>query len=320
MNNRAPTIFDRMSALADTTRARLLLVLERHELTVGEMCAVLQLPQSTVSRHLKVLQDEGWIAARAEGTSRRYRMAAEGLEPAAKRLWQVVREEAAARPAAEDDARRLRSVLAERQTKSQRFFSSAAGQWDRLRAELFGQRAEVAGLLGLLDEGWTVGDLGCGTGQVSAMLAPFVERVIAVDNSPAMLEAARARLEGSPNVEVRAGDLEALPVDEGALDAAVLVLVLPYVEEPAGVLAGAARVLRPGGRLLVVDMMPHGRDDFRQALGHLWQGFAEEQVRGWAAGAGLEALRYVPLPPDPAAKGPSLFAAAARKAALTRRP
>ncbi|MDB4949856.1 MAG: hypothetical protein JWM27_2505 [Gemmatimonadetes bacterium] len=314
MNRAYPTIFDRMSALADTTRARLLLVLERYELTVGEMCAVLQLPQSTVSRHLKVLQDEGWIAARADGTSRRYRMAADGLEPAARKLWQVVREQAAALPAAEDDARRLRTVLAERETKSQRFFSSAAGQWDRLRAELFGQRAEVVGLLGLVDDAWTVGDLGCGTGQVAAILAPFVRAVVAVDNSPAMLTAARERLKALPNVDVRAGDLEALPVDDGALDAAVLVLVLPYVEQPGGVLAEAARALRPGGRLLVVDMMPHGRDEFRQTLGHLWQGFGDEQARGWAADAGLEAVRYVPLPPDAAAKGPSLFAMVGRKA------
>jgi ubiquinone/menaquinone biosynthesis C-methylase UbiE len=318
MNRAYPTIFDRMSALADTTRARLLLVLERHELTVGEMCAVLQLPQSTVSRHLKVLQDEGWIAARAEGTSRRYRMAAEGLEPAARRLWQVVREQAAALPAAEDDARRLRTVLAERETKSQRFFSSAAGQWDRLRAELFGQRAEVVGLLGLVDDAWTVGDLGCGTGQVAAILAPFVRAVVAVDNSPAMLTAARERLKDLANVDVRAGDLEALPLDDGALDAAVLVLVLPYVEAPGDVLAEAARALRPGGRLLVVDMMPHGRDEFRQTLGHLWQGFGEEQARGWAADAGLEAVRYVPLPPDAAAKGPSLFAMVGRKGVLAR--
>ena len=303
-----------MSALADTTRARLLLVLERHELTVGETCAVLQLPQSTVSRHLKVLQDEGWIAARAEGTSRPYRMAADGLEPAARRLWQVVREQVAALPAAGEDARRLGTVLAERQTKSQRFFSSAAGQWDRLRAELFGQRAELVGLLGLLDGGWTVGDLGCGTGQVASLLAPFVRGVVAVDNSPAMLQSARERLAAAPNVEVRAGDLEALPVESGALDAAVLALVLPYVEAPGVVLAEAARVLRPGGRLLVVDMMPHGRDDFRQTLGHLWQGFDEGRMREWMGAGPLTAFRYVPLPPDAAARGPTLFAASAQAA------
>lgn len=313
-NNGTPAIFDRMSALADTTRSRLLLLLERHELTVGELCAVLQLPQSTVSRHLKLLADEAWVSGRAEGTSRRYRMAAEGLEPSARRLWSLVREQVAALPAAGHDAQRLGSVLAQRVTRSQAFFSTAAGEWDRLRAELFGRRADLLGLLALLDDGWTVGDLGCGTGQVSESLAPFVHRVVAVDASAAMLSAARERLAGQPNVEVRAGELEALPVDDGELDAAVLFLVLHYVAEPERALAEAARALRPGGRLLVVDMAPHDREEYRQAMGHVWQGFPGERLAGWMAEAGLTAFRHVPLPPDPAAKGPILFAASARKA------
>ncbi|HEX2204207.1 MAG TPA: metalloregulator ArsR/SmtB family transcription factor, partial [Longimicrobium sp.] len=300
--NGTPAIFDRMSALADTTRSRLLLLLERHELTVGELCAVLQLPQSTVSRHLKLLSDEAWVSGRAEGTSRRYRMAADALEPSARRLWTLVREQMAALPAAEHDAQRLRSVLAQRVTRSQAFFSTAAGEWDRLRAELFGRRADLLGLLGLLDDGWTVGDLGCGTGQVSESLAPFVRRVVAVDASAAMLAAARERLAGVEQVEVRAGELEALPVDDGELDAAVLFLVLHYVAEPERALAEAARALRPGGRLLVVDMAPHDREEYRQAMGHVWQGFPPERLAGWMEEAGLERFRHVPLPPDPAAK------------------
>ncbi|HYJ78314.1 MAG TPA: metalloregulator ArsR/SmtB family transcription factor [Longimicrobiaceae bacterium] len=310
--NGAPPIFERMSALADSTRSRLLLVLERHELTVGELCAVLQLPQSTVSRHLKLLADEEWVASRAEGTSRRYRMVADRLDPSARRLWRLVREQVAAAAAAEQDVQRLRSVLAQRTTKSQEFFSGAAGQWDRLRADLFGQRADLQGVLGLLDEGWAVGDLGCGTGQVSESLAPFVRRVVAVDSSPAMLEAARRRLAGHPAVEVRAGELEALPVDDGELDAALLFLVLHYVAEPEAALAEARRVLKPGGRLLVVDMMPHDREEYRHAMGHVWLGFSAERMGGWLGETGFGGVRYVPLSPDPAAKGPTLFAATAR--------
>jgi ArsR family transcriptional regulator len=305
----SPPIFERMSALADSTRSRLLLVLERHELTVGEMCAVLQLPQSTVSRHLKTLADEGWVASRAEATSRRYRMMADRLEPAARRLWTLVREQLAATPAAEQDGQRLRTVLAQRSTRSQEFFSTAAGQWDRLREELFGRRADLLGLLGLLDPRWAVGDLGCGTGQVSASLAPFVSRVVSVDSSAAMLGAARKRLASVENVDVRAGELEALPVDDGELDAALLFLVLHYVAEPAAALAEARRVLRPGGTLLVVDMTPHDREEYRQAMGHVWLGFGADALEGWMREAGFGGVRYVALPPDPAAKGPSLFAA-----------
>jgi ubiquinone/menaquinone biosynthesis C-methylase UbiE len=309
----APSIFDRMSALADTTRSRLLLVLEPHELTVSELCAVLQLPQSTVSRHLKVLGDEGWVASRAEGTSRRYRMAPDQLDPPARRLWSLVREEVADAPAAAQDAQRVQGVLARRRTRSQEFFSSAAGEWDRLRAELFGRRADLLALLALLDEGWTVGDLGCGTGQVAASLAPFVRRVVAVDESAAMLTAARDRLEGCENVELRHGALESLPVGDAELDAAVLLLVLPYLAEPGAALAETARALRPGGRLLVVDMTPHDREEYRHQMGHLWQGFSREELRGWTEAAGLDALRYHPLPPDPEARGPVLFAASARR-------
>lgn len=311
--NESPPIFDRLSALADATRSRLLLLLERHELTVGELCQVLQLPQSTVSRHLKLLGDERWAAARAEGTSRRYRMPAERMEEAQRRLWAMVRAEVAAMPQAARDAERLRSVLAERTVRSREFFSAAAGEWDRMRAELFGRRADLLGLLGLLDDRWTVGDLGCGTGQVAESLAPFVARVVAVDASPEMLEAARARLAEAGNVEIRSGALEALPVADGELDAAVVFLVLHYVAEPAAAIAEAARALRPGGRLLVVDMAPHDREEYRHAMGHLRQGFEAARVGEWTEEAGLTGFRCVPLPPDPAARGPALFAATARK-------
>ncbi len=309
----APGILDRLSALADATRSRTLVVLERHELTVGELCRVLRLPQSTVSRHLKLLGDEGWVSARAEGTTRRYRMPADRLDDDLLRVWKIVRREVAALPAAAQDARRLASVLAERTTRSREFFSSAAGQWDRLRAELFGARAELLGLLGLLDDRWTVGDLGCGTGQVSASLAPFVRRVVAVDHSPEMLGAARARLEGLPGVEVREGELETLPVADGELDAAVLFLVLPYLAEPGAAISEAFRALRPGGRLLVVDVTPHDREEYAETMGHLWPGFDEERIAAWMGDAGFHAPRYHPLPTADAARGPALFAASARR-------
>lgn len=313
------SIFDRLSDLSDPTRTRLLALLDRHELTVSELCAVTQLPQSTVSRHLKVLGEGGWVVSRADGTSRRYRAAAERLDQPGRRLWHLVRDQAAAAPTAQQDAGRLRSVLAQRRTASQEFFSTAAGQWDRLRSELFGDRADVVGLLGLLDETWTVADLGCGTGQVAELLAPFVAGVVAVDESAAMLSAARKRLRDQANVTVHEGDLAALPLDDESVDAALLFLVLHYTAEPADVLAEAYRVLKPGGRLLIVDMMPHDRAEFRDLMGHVWQGFGAEDIERWAAAAGLQNLRYHPLPADPAAKGPTLFAASARRVETSAR-
>src|SRR5688572_3511047 len=314
----AISIVDTMSALADIIRCRVLLVLERHELAVSELCAVLQMPQSTVSRHLKTLGDERWVASRADGPSRLYTMASERLEPAEKRLWSLVREQVAQSPAAAQDAQRLRSVLAERRSKSQEFFSSAASQWDRMRAEMFGHRADLLALLALLDDRSTIGDLGCGTGQLTASLAPFVGRVIAVDDSAAMLNAARKRLAGIGNVVLERGRLEALPIDDGVLDAAILFLVLHYVDEPAAALAEAARTLRPGGKLLIADMTPHDRDEYRRTMGHVWPGFSREQITGWLEEAGFGSVRHHQLPADPAVKGPSLFVASATVSGTAR--
>jgi ArsR family transcriptional regulator len=299
-----------MASLADTTRSRILLLLERHELTVSELCTIVQLPQSTVSRHLKALADGDWIAARAEGTSNLYSMTRD-LDSAARRLWLLVREQVGASPTAAQDQRRLQAALAERRTKSQEFFTSSAGQWDRVRDELFGDRFHLAALAAFAQSDWTVGDLGCGTGQVSAALAPFVARVISVDGSAAMLQAARKRLHAFDNIDLRRGDLEALPIDDGRLDAATLMLVLHHVPEPERALADVARVLKPQGRAIIVDMLPHDRESYRQQMGHVWLGFSDEHVRRMFQEAGFEKVRVVAIPPDPRAKGPGLFVATA---------
>jgi ArsR family transcriptional regulator len=307
----ARPIFDRLSALADPTRGRLLLLLDRHEFTVGELCSALQLPQGTVSRHLKTLADEGWVTARAEGASRRYAMSGSALDGNARKLWHLVREQVGATASARQDLTRAERVVQERRTASQAFFSSRAGQWDRVRADLYGVRADLAPLMALLDPSTTVADLGCGTGQTGAAHAPYVARVFAVDESSAMLTAARKRLGDFDNVELRTGRLEDLPLDDASVDVAVLSLVLHFVVDPAAVIAESARILRPGGRVLVVDMLPHERDEYRTSMGQLWLGFSESQLDAWFTDAGLQDTRVVSLPPDPHAKGPNLFTARA---------
>jgi len=271
-----PAIFTDLSVLADATRSRMLLLLDRHELTVSELCAVLQLPQSTVSRHLKTLLDAGWVTSRKEATSRYYTLMADSRGPAARRLWVLLRDQFGTSAAADQDARRLKTVIIGRQTKSREFFESAAGQWDKLREELFGRASHLQALPGLLDPQWTVGDLGCGTGHAASALAPFVQRVLAVDRSGEMLQAARRRLREYPNVEVRRGELESLPIGDAELDAATLLLVLHHLPGPADALREAGRVVKPGGRILICDMLPHEREEYRQQMGHIWLGFGEE--------------------------------------------
>jgi SAM-dependent methyltransferase/DNA-binding MarR family transcriptional regulator len=295
----------RLLALADATRLRLLRVLASRELTVAELCAVLDLPQSTVSRHLKVLADEGFVASRRDGTSRYYRLRPQELDAGCERLWRVLAEDLARLPTAADDDGRLASVLASRRSRSQAFFASTAGDWDHLRRELFGG-APLAALVGAFDPDWVVGDLGCGTGELAALLARFVRRVVAVDAEANMLEAARGRLAGCSRVELRQGGLEALPVARAELDLACVVLVLHHLPEPASAFAELARVVRPGGRALVVEMQPHDHEEYRDHMGHVWLGFAASDLEAWMTQSAFAGVRVVPLPVDQGAKGPPL--------------
>src|SRR5215212_2165483 len=305
------TILDHMTALADPTRCRMLMMLEKQELTVSELCAVLQMPQSTVSRHLKTLSDDDWVASRRDGTSRFYSMPVDDLDSGAKRLWPLIREQVATTAAAGQDDRRLRGVLTRRRAKSQEFFATAAGSWDRLRSDLFGDQFFLWALLGLIDPSIVAGDLGCGTGQLTEIIAPYVKRVIAVDGSTDMLDAARLRVGGAANVDIRKGELENLPIDAGELDAAMLSLVLHYSPAPPRALADVARVLKPGGRVLVVDMLPHDRQEYQQQMGHVWLGFSDKQITRLLTGAGFSDVRVRMLPADPESKGPALFTAVA---------
>ena len=303
-------ILEHMTALSDPTRCRMLMLLEQQELTVSELCAVLQLPQSTVSRHLKTLADDGWVVSRRDGTSRFYSMSADGLDTGAARLWPLIREQVRSSKGSDQDERRLRGVLTRRRAKSQEFFASAAGEWDRLRGELFGDEFFLWAVLGLIDPTLVVGDLGCGTGQLTETVAPYVRRVISVDGSADMLEAARLRLSGAAtNVDLRRGELESLPIETGELDVAMLSLVLHYSPEPPRALSEVGRVVRTGGRVLIVDMLPHDRQEYQQQMGHVWLGFSETQITRLLAGAGFLDVRVRMLPADPDAKGPALFAA-----------
>jgi len=307
-----------MGSLADPTRLRLLRLLERQELAVAHLCEIVQLPQSTVSRHLKVLGDEGFIQSRAQATNRLYRMVRMEKEAPARRLWLLARAETDAWPTARQDELRLRRLRARQHPAAQSFFAGASGEWDRLREDAYGRAFNQVALLGLLPSTWVVADLGCGTGSLAAALAPFVARVVGVDQSAAMLKAARARTAAQENVELRQGRLEALPIEEASCDGALLVLALSYVPEPSLVLAEMARILRPGGRAVVVDLLRHDREEFRIAMSQHHLGFEPGEMVEMMDDAGLGGASARDLDPEPGAKGPALILTTAERAGRAR--
>jgi SAM-dependent methyltransferase len=312
----APTsLAEILAPLSEPIRLRLLRLLEADELSVGELASIVQVPQSTVSRHLKILSDGGWLVRRSVGTATLYRLVLDDLSPSIRSLWLPIRAQLAHSPDTEEDDRRLQGVLLERRIDSQAFFGRVAGEWDALRARLFGTDFTATAMLGLLPRTWTVADLGCGTGNASELLAGHIQKVIAVDQSEPMLKAARKRLGSAPNITLLQGPLERLPLRDRTVDATVCILVLHHVPEPVAALREMKRILRSensGGVALVVDMLEHDREEFRHSMGHAHLGFSAADIRDSMKQAGFKAVNVTILPSDPEAKGPGLFAATGR--------
>lgn len=311
-------VFERLSTLAEPIRVRLLRVLAREELAVGELARVLQTSQPTVSRHLKQLDGGGWVLRRKVGTAVYYRVSVVDLDEDTRRLWLLVAaevEEEAEDPVSlyAEDLRRLEAVLSQRSADSEELFRRLGGRWDDVRKELFGEGFVATALGALLPEGLSIVDLGCGTGQLLPILATSAARVVGVDREAAMLEVAAVRAAGLPNVELQRGLLDALPLPSGGTDLALCGLVLHHVRELAPVFTEVARVLVPGGRWVIVDMVEHDREEYRTTMGHQHLGFAEGEIRGLGEDAGLTLRTWRVLPPDPAAHGPALFVAVLRR-------
>lgn len=282
-----PTTLDIFRALADEVRLRILGALLGAELSVAELVDVLGLPQSTVSRHLKPLREAGLAETRREGTSIYYRRGALVEEPdlsavLAKRLREL--------PGASRDAAAVRRVLDQRRKRSREFFEKVAGKYGALTQPGGGWEALAAGLAAGF-AGKDVADLGSGEGALSLLLARFAKSVTAVDQSKAMLRQVRERAKDAgvgARVNVAEGDLEELPLSDRSVDAAFLSQALHHAARPAHAVAEAARILRPGGRLVVLDLERHEQDWVREQWADQWLGFEEREVRTWMEQADVE--------------------------------
>jgi ArsR family transcriptional regulator len=277
-----------------------------------DLCEIMQLPQSTVSRHLKILSSQHWCHAQRQGTNNLYRMLLDELDPTMRKLWLLAREQTDNWPALHQDELRLQSRLHQKHSDTQAFFATSANKWDQLRHELYGHTFESLAQIALLPSHWTVADLGCGTGLTCQSLARYVQTVIGVDESPAMLKAAKLRLENHNNVQLKRGDLHAIPIDDQTCDAALLTLVLTYLTQPADVLAQMKRILKPDGQAVIVDILLHDQEDFRRKMGQQNMGYQTVHIHKMMKTAGFVDIKIFELPPEADARGPALFLASAR--------
>ncbi|MBI4578484.1 MAG: metalloregulator ArsR/SmtB family transcription factor [Planctomycetes bacterium] len=304
-------------AFADTTRQRILRALSVQELAVTELVEVLDQPQSTVSRHLKVLRDAGLLVDRRHGATVLHAtcplapdddpddaesppaMAADeghngsGLASLKNRLLTWISRQ----PLDSELRERLERVVRGRRTDAADFFDNVGARWDQLRIEAFGDTFHLEAFTWLLPAVWTVADVGTGTGHLLPLLSARFARVIAVDPSEAMLRAARNRpeLKQAANVSFRAGSLDRLPIETAGVDLAIASLVLHHVAEPPAALAELRRCLRPGATLLLIEQEAHHLAEFHERMGDRWWGFEATALAEWTRQAGFADVQVRPV-------------------------
>jgi len=287
-----------LRALADPTRLRIFLLARELELAVGELALVLAQSQPRVSRHLKILTDAALIDRAKEGAWVFVRLAAGRHVAAAIALVDACDASTTA------DLDRLAAVRAERAAAAATYFATHAAEWDSIRALHVAEHdveTAVTDLLGTAALGRLI-DIGTGTGRMIELLGPRAVAAVGFDCSPEMLRLARGRIEaaGMKHAEVRHGDMYALPGIDASVDTAVLHQVLHFADRPTHVIGQTARLLAPGGRLLIVDFAAHDREEFRTRHAHVRLGFDDAQIDGWMQDAGLELTRICRLAPDDA--------------------
>lgn len=288
-----------LEAAGESTRLRLLALLAEAELTVSEIVTILGQSQPRVSRHLKLLVEAGLANRHREGAWAFFLLADKG--PAAELARGLLRRLDRNDPVLAADQARLAEARRARAAQAEHYFSQHARSWDQIRSLHAPEALVEEAIVQAVGEKpvQALLDLGAGTGRMLELLAPLAARAVGVDQNPAMLNLARARLEkaGLRHAQLRQGDLYALPVERDGYDLIVIHQVLHFLDDPARALREAARALSPGGRLLVADFAPHEEETLRENHAHRRLGFAQAEVAGALADAGLEMIATRELSP-----------------------
>lgn len=297
-----------LKSLADPTRLALVDVLSRGSFNVSELCFALELGQSTVSRHLRILLDASVVALRKEGREAYYRLETEPVPPLLTETLRHLNQDRAP-----DRDARLSETWERRRRRSRVFFDNLAPETGEGRADYLGSPDCVPLLLRLLEHGNVVADVGTGTGRLLPDLAPHARTIIAVDASQSMLDRARetaGSLE-SADVDFRLGDIEHLPLADGEADRAVAHMVLHHAPDPGRAVAELSRALAPGGMVLVGDFLPHENQWMREEMADQWLGLDESDIRLWLARAGLREITFERVQSEASSMG--VFVATAKK-------
>jgi ubiquinone/menaquinone biosynthesis C-methylase UbiE/DNA-binding transcriptional ArsR family regulator len=284
-------------ALADETRLRLLNLLARGEFTVQELTGILGMGQSRISRHLKILHAAGLLALKRQGTWSYYR-----ILPATawtEEFWTLLAPQLHGLAAGPDDLVRMSQLFERQKVANRDFFDRHARQWDLLKQTALPLVPYRQQLLQLLGAGQRLVELGIGTGELLPQLAATWQQIIGVDQSQAMLDEARRRsaaLTGA-EIELRLGELATLPVADALADAVLMNMVLHHAPQPKRVLLDAARILLPGGRLMIAELVRHDQDWTREALADVWLGFTVDELHGWLEECGFTDISIETMPP-----------------------
>jgi len=272
-------------ALADETRFRLFILLLHHEFNVNEMVQALEMGQSRISRHLKILTESGVLTSRRNGSFVYYHAV---INEESKALIEYLRQDLESAPGLKQDLQRAEVIYAERKDRTARFFQDVAQEWDQIKHEVLGPIDLNTMIAEEVPSCQVAVDLGCGTGELALMLEQKARRIIGIDSSPRMLEQARKRFaHNGHKVELRLGELEHLPLADEEADTAVVSMALHTLSVPAAGIREARRVLKRGGRLVLVDFDKHDRSDVRDRFGGPWMGLATDEVRQWLDDAGF---------------------------------